>query len=814
MADGKKTLTLKPSAGKRTTASAGVEVQRVGKRRPKPASADEAKRDLSDKERQNRIKALEGVSQSSAERKKLDLLKAEEERREKQRADEEQRRQDAEKEARRKEEDARKRQEEDAKKKAEAIAEREEARMRQSDDPAAVTATTTTHTPSGGSAALVEAEDRREKNKKQRRSAGKPRNDSRRGGAGRLNLNQIITDDGTGGNERTRSMAALKRMRAKEKQKLEDANAIKEKIIRDVIIPDMIAVSELANRMAERVGDVIKELMKNDIIASQSQLIDGDTAELIASEFGHRIKRVSSSDVEDSLIEKQDDDPAHQTPRAPVVTVMGHVDHGKTSLLDSLRKTTVASGEAGGITQHIGAYQVKTDSGLVTFIDTPGHAAFTEMRARGAKVTDIVILIIAADDGVQPQTIEAINHAKAAEVPLIVAINKCDTPEANPQKIYTQLLEQSLQVESMGGDVQAIEISAKAGTNLDQLLEATLLQAEILELKGNATSQGRGVIIEAKLEKGRGPMATVLVQAGVIKVGDIFVAGKEWGKVRALLSEKGEQVKCAEISKPVEVLGLNGTPQAGDDFVIVESEAKAREISEYRMQKQKDAENVANKRGSLEQMFSDAGEGGIRSLNIIIKADVQGSLEAIKGSLSQMATEEVEAEILHAAVGGITESDIALAGSTGGIVIGFNVRPNAQARTLAKRENVDIRFYSIIYNLLDDMKLILGDMLSPDISEDITGYAQVREVFSVSKVGKIAGCMITEGTFKRNSKARLIRDDTVIFDGEIKQLKRFKDDVKEVKEGYECGIALENFDDIKDGDRIECYDIKETTRSL
>lgn len=809
MQEGKKTLTLKRSANKRT-ASSGVEVQRVGKRRRTTTAAEQNKGlNLSDKERQNRIEALENMSQSSEERKKLDLLKAEEQRKERKQAEQQQKHKEAEKEARRKEEDDRKQNEEDARKKAEAIAEREEAKamQRQVTEPDAKIST------SSPNLTTIDNRESHDKNKR-RRNSGKPRADRNRGGADRLNLNAIISDDGAGDSQRTRSIASLKRMRAKEKQKQENANALREKIIRDVTIPDMIAVGELANRMAERVGDVIKELMKSDILASSSQLIDGDTAELIVSEFGHRSKRVSQSDVEDSLLENQTDDPASLTPRAPIVTVMGHVDHGKTSLLDSLRKTTVASGEAGGITQHIGAYQVTTDSGIATFIDTPGHAAFTEMRARGAQVTDIVILIVAADDGVQPQTIEAINHAKVAKVPLIVAVNKCDVSGADPQKIYTQLLAQGLQVESMGGEVQAIEISAKVGTNLDKLLEATMLQAEILELKGNTTKQGRGVIIEARLEKGKGPMATVLVQGGVIKIGDIFVAGKEWGKVRALLDENGVQVKTAEISKPVEVLGLNGAPQAGDDFVVVQSESEAREISEYRLQKQKDIENVANKRSTLEQMFTQAGDKGIRSLNLIIKADVQGSLEAIKNALLQMATEEVRCDIMHAAVGGITESDIILASSTTGLVLGFNVRPNVQARALAKRDNIDIRFYSIIYNLLDDMKLILSGMLSPDISEDILGYAEIREVFNVSKVGKIAGCMVTEGNFKRNSRARLIRDDAIIFDGDIKQLKRFKEDVKEVKEGYECGIALENCDNLQTGDRIECYDIKETTRSL
>lgn len=820
-AKNKKTLTLKQSpVAKKASGQPTVVVHKKAKRIATPESDSQSDSkyvsNLSDKERLTRINALEKAPQTTTqEKEKLKLLKAEEDRRRILEKEAKDKQRQNEKELRRKEEQQRKQTEEEARKKAEAIAEREEIRASQRREEQThetpIMETPPARSTTSPSASESREEERSEKNKT-RRSPGRPRIENKRGGAGKLNLNAILDSSE---DERTRSMAALKRMRAKEKQKLQAADSVREKIIRDVIIPDTVAVGELANRMAERTSDVIKALMNNGIIAGQHQTIDGDTAELIVHEFGHRSKRVSLSDVEDILIESEVSDPADLRPRPPVVTVMGHVDHGKTSLLDAFRQTGVAAGEAGGITQHIGAYQVHCgNKQRITFIDTPGHAAFTQMRARGAKVTDIVVLVVAADDGVQPQTIEAIKHAEIAHVPVIVAVNKCDKPTADPQKIYTQLLKHGVQTEAMGGEVQAIEVSAKEGLHLDKLLEAILLQAEILELKGNPQKLGRGVVIEARLEKGRGPIATILVQSGVIKVADIFVAGKEWGKVRALLDENSKQATAAEISKPVEVLGLNGTPQAGDDFIVVENEAKAREISEYRTQKAKSAEIIIDKRGTLEQMFDQAREGTLKTLNLIVKADVQGSLEAIKASTENISTDEVEAKIIHAGVGGITESDIALAQSVGALIIGFNVRANAQAREFSKREKIEIRFYSVIYNLLDDIKLMLTELLAPAVSEDILGYAEVRNVFNVSKVGKAAGCMITEGNIKRDAEVRLLRDDTVIFEGRLKQLKRFKEDVREVQKGYECGMTLENFDDIRNGDMIECYQLKHTARSL
>jgi translation initiation factor IF-2 len=554
--------------------------------------------------------------------------------------------------------------------------------------------------------------------------------------------------------------------------------------------------------------------MKMGVMATINQTIDADTAEQIVGEFGHRVQRVSESDIEIGIGGEADAEETLQ-PRPPVVTVMGHVDHGKTSLLDALRQTDVASGEAGGITQHIGAYQVHLKSGkAITFLDTPGHEAFTQMRARGAKATDIVVLVVAADDSVMPQTIEAIHHSKAAGVPIVVAINKCDKPQANPQKVRQELLSHEIVVEQMGGDVQSIEVSAKTRKGLDALEEAILLQSEILDLKANPARRAEGVVVEAKLERGRGSVATVLVQRGTLHVGDVFVAGSAWGRVRALIDDKGKNVVDAGPSVPVEVLGLQGNPEAGDEFVVVENESRAREVAEFRERKQREAKAAISARGSLEQMFSKIKAGEAKELPIVVKTDVQGSLEAIIGSAQKLATEEVAVRILHGAVGAINESDVALAAASGGAIIGFNVRASKQARDLAERDGVDIRYYSIIYNVLDDLKALLSGMLAPTVRENFLGYAEIREVFNITKIGKVAGCMVTEGLVKRGAKVRLLRDNVVIHEGALSTLKRFKDDVREVKQGMDCGMSFENYDDIKQGDVIECFELETVAREL
>ncbi len=643
-----------------------------------------------------------------------------------------------------------------------------------------------------------------------RPAGGRGRGDQRRR-SGKLTVSQALTG---GDVERTRSLAAVRRARQKERR--DDSQQPQEKIIRDVVIPEVITVQELANRMAERGADVIKTLMKMGVMATINQTIDADTAELVVGEFGHRLKRVAESDVEIGLTGSKDKD-TDLKPRPPVVTVMGHVDHGKTSLLDALRETDVASREAGGITQHIGAYQVQLQSGdRITFIDTPGHAAFTEMRARGANTTDLVVLVVAADDAVMPQTIEAIRHAKAAEVPIIVAINKCDLPDANPQKVRDGLLQHEIVVEDVGGDVLAVEVSAKTKDGLDKLEEAILLQAELLELKANPDRTGEGVVIEAKLERGRGSVATVLVQRGTVNVGDIFVTGSEWGRVRALINDRGEQVDSAEPSLPIEVLGLNGTPLAGDDFVVVDSEARAREIADFRSRKKREASQVASGPSSVEQLFSQIKAGEAKELPVVLKGDVQGSVEAIASNLEKLAGDNVEVKVrvLHSAVGGINESDITLAAATGAMIIGFNVRANPQAREMARRDGLEIRYYSVIYDVIDDVKSALTGLLSPTMRERFIGNAEIREVFNITKVGKVAGCMVTEGIVKRGAGVRLLRDDVVIHEGRLKTLKRFKDEVKEVRDGYECGMAFENYDDIKIGDFIEAFETEEVARAL
>ena len=664
----------------------------------------------------------------------------------------------------------------------------------------------------------IESEDEDEVERAKRSAKAEPkkpaapgrRGEPRRRRSGKLTIAEALNED----EERTRSLASVRRAREKERQKRRTLSGDPQRVIRDVIIPETITVQELANRMAIRGVDVVKSLMKMGVMATVTQTIDADTAELVASEYGHNVKRVSEADVEIGLRGDQDS-AASLKPRAPVVTVMGHVDHGKTSVLDALRQTDVVSGEAGGITQHIGAYQVTTEDGSrITFIDTPGHAAFTDMRARGAQVTDLVVLVVAADDGIMPQTIEAISHAKAAGVPIIVAINKMDLPGADPQRVRTEMLQHDLVVEELGGDVLAVEVSAKQRTNLDRLVEAIVLQAELLDLKANPDRPAEGVVVESKVETGRGSVATVLIQRGTLRVGDVFVAGSEWGRVRALVNDRGGAVEDAEPGVPVEVLGLNGTPSAGDDLIVVENEARAREISEYRQRQDRLAKTATTGKVSLEQMFLNVGEGQVKRLPIVIKADVHGSVEAIVAALQKLSTDEVEVDVLHSGVGAINQSDVTLAKASDGLIIGFNVRANAQSRELAKREELEIRYYSIIYNLIDDVKQALSGMLAPTLRENLLGYAEVREVFNISKVGKVAGCMVTEGVVRRGAKVRLLRDDVVIHEGSLSQLKRFKDDAREVREGYDCGMAFANYHDLQVGDFIECFEIEEVAREL
>ncbi len=608
-----------------------------------------------------------------------------------------------------------------------------------------------------------------------------------------------------------RSLASFRRQQARAHRQ-QQAPAVAGP--REVIIPETITVAELANRMARRGVDIIKVLMKSGTMATVNDIIDADTAELVATELGHSVKRVAESDVLEGL-RGVVDEPEELTPRPPIVTVMGHVDHGKTSLLDALRKTDVVAGEAGGITQHIGAYQVTLASGAkITFLDTPGHAAFTAMRARGAKVTDLVILVVAADDGVMPQTVEAIAHAKAAGVPIIVAINKIDKGDANPARVKNELLQHEIQVEELGGDVLAVEVSAIKGTGLDKLEEAILLQAEVLDLKVNAKRDADGAVIEAKLDKGRGPVATVLVQRGTLHQGDLVVAGSEWGRVRALVNDRGEIVAEAGPSQPVEVLGLSAAPEAGDEFVVVDSEARAREVTEYRSRKRRESRQATISRQSLDQLLKSRKDGEKRLLPLLVKTDVQGSLEAIEGALVRLGTDEVAAQILHGGAGGITESDVILAQASGAAIIGFNVRANAQARDRARRDGVEIRYYNIIYNVIDDAKAALSGMLAPETREHFLGNAQILEVFNISKVGKVAGCRVTEGLVRRGAKVRLIRDDVVIHEGELSTLKRFKDEVREVQSGQECGMAFTNYQDIQKGDVIECYEVETIKRSL
>jgi len=611
--------------------------------------------------------------------------------------------------------------------------------------------------------------------------------------------------------DRFPSLAKMKRAREKEKLQSQDQSN-ETKFSREVSVPDIITVQELANRMAEKTADVVKSLMKMGVMANATQSLDADTAELVVSELGHKSIRVTDDDLLKDL-EDFNDPEETKVSRPPVVTIMGHVDHGKTSILDAFRSSNVVAGESGGITQHIGAYQIGEKDKRITFIDTPGHAAFSNMRARGAKTTDIIILVVAADDSLKPQTIESIAHAKAANVPIIVAINKIDLPNIDPEKVRQDLLSHEIVVEKLSGDVLDVEVSAIKKTNLNKLKESILLQADILNLKANPNRSARGSIIESKLEKGRGPIATVLVQKGTLKVSDIFVSGSEWGKVKALVDDKGKNIKEAKPSTPVEVLGFDSNPLAGDDFIVVESEAVARKIAEYRFSKLQIQKNKVVK-SNVEEMFEQINQGKASSLPIIIKADVQGSAEAIENSVVKLSTSEVEVTVIHKGVGAITESDVALANSSKGFIIGFNVRALPHARDAAKRDGVDMKYYSIIYELIDDVKNLLSGLLKPDISEKITGNVEIREVFNISKIGNIAGCMVKDGIVFRNSKIRLLRDNVVIHTGSLASLKRFKDEVKEVKSGFECGLMLENYSDIKIGDIIETYEEVKTDRKL
>ena len=779
-------------------------------------------RALTAEERAGRVRALQDARKADEDARRLAALaEADRRRQEEERAAEEARRL-AEEEARRKTEEveSRRRAEEEARQKSvdeEQRRKEEESRREVAERAGKAAAAKVAALAAAGKVAvpLDEEEEaapaRRGARPEIKRPAAPARRDDLRRRGGKLTVTRALSDDE---GERMRSLASVRRARERERMRMHQGEQEQIKVVREVVVPETITVQELANRMAERGADVIKALMRMGVMATINQVIDADTAELVVSEFGHRLRRVSEADVEVGL-RGEDDMPEALEPRAPVVTVMGHVDHGKTSLLDALRETDVAGGEAGGITQHIGAYRVRLKSGRqITFIDTPGHQAFTAMRARGANVTDIVVLVVAADDGIMEQTVEAIRHAKAAQVPIIVAINKIDKPEAKPDRVRQELLQHEIVVENLGGEVLDVEVSATKRTNLDRLEEAILLQAELLDLKANPNRPAEGVVLEAKLERGRGAVATVLIQRGTLHVGDIFVAGSEWGRVRALVDDRGEAQKEAGPSTPIEVLGLNGTPFAGDDFVVAENEGRARDIADFRQRRRRTAQAAQGGRGTLEQMFSQIAAGVAKELPIVVKSDVQGSLEAIVGSLEKLSTGEVSVRVLHAAVGGVNESDVILAKASEAVIVGFNVRANPQARDLARRDGVEIRYYSIIYDVIDDIRKTLSGLLAPTLRERFLGNASIRDVFNITKVGKVAGCMVTEGTVRRGAKVRLLRDNVVIHEGALKTLKRFKDEVREVREGFECGMAFENYQDVQAGDVVECFEVEEVARAL
>ncbi|MEM6304952.1 MAG: translation initiation factor IF-2 [Pseudomonadota bacterium] len=786
----KRVVVPKPGAAKSATTQRPATVGDPSRR---PAG-------ISDAEMERRLKAVQAAKAREAEE------AAAREAEEKARAEErERRREEAEAKERaeqEREEALKAKEQEDARKKREAEAAAKAAAAAPAEQPAREARAT----PNKSGQATPRKGDRDRDDR-----GGKGRQDDNRR-SGKLTLNQALSGREGG---RQLSMAQMKRKQERARQKAMGGSAEREKVVRDVKLPEAIVVSELANRMSEKVADVVKSLMTNGMMVTQTQTIDADTAELIIEEFGHNVVRVSDADVED-VIKEVEDAPDDLKSRPPVITIMGHVDHGKTSLLDAIRNARVQAGEAGGITQHIGAYQVTTEGGQVlSFLDTPGHAAFTSMRSRGAQVTDIVVLVVAADDAVMPQTIEAINHAKAAEVPMIVAINKIDVPAANPDKVRTDLLQHEVIVEKMSGEVQDVEVSAVTGQGLDELLEAIALQAEILELKANPDRAAVGAVIEAQLDVGRGPVATVLVQNGTLRQGDIFVVGEQYGKVRALVDDQGKRVKIAGPSVPVEVLGLNGTPEAGDVLNVTETEAQAREIAEYREQAAKDKRAAAGAATTLEQLMANAkADENVSELPILVKADVQGSAEAIVQAMEKIGNEEVRVRVLHSGVGAITETDVGLAEASGAPIMGFNVRANASARNTANQKGVEIRYYSVIYDLVDDVKAAASGLLSAEIKENFIGYAEIKEVFKVTGVGKVAGCLVTEGVARRSAGVRLLRDNVVIHEGTLKTLKRFKDEVPEVQSGQECGMAFENYDDIRESDVIEIFEREEVERTL
>jgi len=798
------TKPLAPEARKAEENAAEAPAPEISPLREAQPRAGVVLRQLTDEEKEARSRAL------------ADARVAEEEARKRAEEDAKHRAVEEAKLAKEREAAAKRKAEEDARKAADELAkkhaEEEATRREKKDEPQAGAAAPAakTETPRRGRPVVEEEEEaagkKGAKTAAKAPAARKTTADRRRG---KLTVTRALSED----DERMRSVASYRRhlQRVNKGAAAQPAGPAGP---REVTIPETITVAELANRMARRAVDIIKVLMKNGVMATVNDTIDADTAELVATEYGHTVKRVAESDVLEGL-RGADDDAGDLVPRPPVVTIMGHVDHGKTSLLDALRKTDVVAGEAGGITQHIGAYQVQLKNGQkITFLDTPGHAAFTAMRARGAKVTDLVVLVVAADDGVMPQTVEAISHAKAAGVPIIVAVNKIDKSDANPTKVKTELLQYEIQVEDLGGETLSIDVSATKGMNLDKLEDAILLQAEVLDLRSNPNRTAEGAVIEAKLDKGRGPVATALVQRGTLRQGDIVVAGSEWGKVRLLMNDRGETVEAAEPASPVEVLGLSGVPEPGDEFVVVESEARAREVTEYRERKRREARTTTGARQSLDQLLKSQKDGEKKLLPLVLKADVQGSAEAIQGALAKLGTDEVGAQVLQSGVGAITESDVILAHASGGAIIGFNVRANAQARERAKRDGVDIRYYNIIYNVVDDVKAVLSGMLAPETREKFLGNAEILEVFNISKIGKVAGCRVTEGTVKRGAKVRLIRDNVVIHEGELSTLKRFKDEVREVQTGQECGMAFANYQDIAKGDVIEAFEVETIQRAL
>jgi len=792
------------SAEKPNAAPQVSEPQKQGSQSRKPAVL----KTLTEEEAAARRRALETAKQSEAANELIEKNAAEAEARrqaalleeESRKRDQEEKNRRDEQERRRQEEELRRRQDEEAAERAAEQAAKLEARAEKASQGQPITPV---------SRRKLDTNETQKQNRNEVNRPAARRGEPRRRSSGKLTVSQALNDE-----ERTRSLASVKRQRERSRKVQQTQPIETQKTSREVTLPETILVQDLANRMAERGVDVIRALLKLGVMATPQQLIDADTAELVIDEFGHKARRVSDSDVEIGLKGEEDAEEL-LSPRSPVVTVMGHVDHGKTSLLDALRKTNVVDREAGGITQHIGAYQIENQSGdKVTFIDTPGHAAFTSMRARGANVTDIVILVVAADDGIMPQTVEAIHHAKAAEVPIIVAINKMDKPEADPQRVRNELLQHEVLLEDVGGDVLSVEVSATEGTNLDKLTEVIQLQAEILELKSNADRSAEGVVIEANLETGRGAVATVLVQRGTLRIGDIIVAGGEWGRVRAINDHDGEKVEFAIPAQPVEIMGLSGAPAAGEDFSVVETEARAREVSEFRQRKKRLQRTQIASKGTIENIFSQIEAGQAQNLPLVVKADTHGSVEAIVNALEKLSTDEVKVQILHSGVGGISESDVGLAKASEGFVVGFNVRANAQARDAAGREKLDIRYYSVIYDLTDDIKDLLSGLLAPEKRETFLGYAEILEVFNISKMGKVAGCKVTQGLVKRGSGVRLLRDDVVIHEGALSTLKRFKEDAREVREGTECGMSFENYQDLKTGDVIECFDVEEIVRHL